>query len=332
QQYPNTTTTYKAVCKEGDCRSGEASRTVSVISDSKETLTYTGKTLLCNGESSTSPSFSGCDGGTVRILRATGGDQVTGNVNVNVEYAAICSKGSRDVSTTSFYISSGSSPSNLIIKEAINGSESTLTASASGVKSYQWSTGATDASITVSTDATYSVTAYSDYFQKGCSTSASKSVTIPKPNQEPVTPEISSLGTTVCENKNSGVTLSVTNCNGTVSWSTGKIALSITVYTAGKYTAYCTLGGKTLGSDLEISNNVPKLKINPSPTRLQLESIDGCTMGIKWTRMENGRLTTIANSNPSYIDIQATDYGQYEAICSNECGSSRTTYTVMPPR
>ncbi|GAB4011719.1 hypothetical protein GCM10028808_25970 [Spirosoma migulaei] len=336
---PTGDTYYAARCQSdnGGCQSGEGGQIVRVkTEDTIDILTYTGQQVLCNGESSTPRSFAGCEGGSVRVLLVQNGELYTTDGLVpDKEYAAICAKAGRgDVSRTTFGISSGRAPANLVINENANGSTVTLTASSSGVKSYKWSTGATDASISVSTDNTYSVTAYSDYSQQGCTASVSKSVTIRKPSQEPVTPAISSLGTTVCENKDSGLTLSVTNCNGTLSWSTGKTTQSITVYTAGKYTAYCTLEGKTVQSDIIISNNVPKIEIMPpappTSTRLQIRSIDGCTNGIKWTRMENGRVINLTSSNPSYIDIRASDYGQYEATCSNECGSSSTTYTVRP--
>jgi len=112
---------------------------------------------------------------------------------------------------------------------------STTTLTASGGDSYVWSTGATTASITVSSVGTYSVTVTSD----GCSSTASAVVT------DAASSITASGPTTFCHG--GSVTLTAASADAYL-WSTGQTTQSIVVAASGNYTVQSTHGGCTVTS------------------------------------------------------------------------------------
>ncbi|MCP9764190.1 hypothetical protein EGI31_14655, partial [Lacihabitans soyangensis] len=155
----------------------------------------------------------------------------------------------------------------------------------------------------------------------GCSVTASLVVTV-KP--KPQAPVIAIDGpTTVCET--GSVKLTATGCSGVVKWSNNTTGTSITVSSAGTYTAIC------LANDCESSNsNSITIQNGSIPTAPIIETNKticcdgekatltavGCTGSLKWSTGE----TTAS--------IQVSASGDYTATCTNTCGTSSASNKI----
>jgi hypothetical protein len=321
--------TYKATCTiSTNCgnKSSSDEATVTVTPSKPKpsgNFAYTGKSILCDGESSTPGSFVGCDG-TVEVGWKTGGIY-TGNDLRPGEYYAICKV---DGAKTTFGISSSSRPYNLSISKSPNvssiesGQSITLSASANGANSYKWNTGSTASSISVNptTTATYTVRAYSGNSQDGCESSSEArqtiSVSVPCTNP-PDQPSLTASVATICGSGNSALTAS--GCtNGTLSWSTGDgNTSSITVYNAGTYTVYCSTDNCPAKSATKsiAKANWPDISTNGSTL-----TATNCPWPMVWTKRSGSPSVEIQISTSSMATVNGG--GLYEVKCANGCTGS----------
>lgn len=151
---PTTNTTYSVFGGSGNCAD---TASVTVIVSSGITANISGNTTICSGGNTT--------------LTATGGNNyswTTGattssiivSPSTNTTYSLIASSGTcTDTTSITVIVASGISASITGNTTICGGGHTTLTAS--GGNSFSWNTGATTASITISTTGTYSVIVFS---------------------------------------------------------------------------------------------------------------------------------------------------------------------------
>ncbi|MGQ0827442.1 MAG: gliding motility-associated C-terminal domain-containing protein, partial [Bacteroidota bacterium] len=215
---PATNTTYTVLVTTG-CT---ASASVVVTVQSGLTPTITGTTMICNGSSTTLTANSGGtyvwnDGSTNASLTVSPGSPTSYSVTVT---SGLCS------GTASVQVMVTPNPAPTVSGNTIcSGEGTTITANAGGT--YNWSTGQTTASITISPSVTTTYTVV--VTNTGCTGSATAEVRV---NQTPA-PSISNPAT-ICSGQSTVLTT-----NGTVgpyAWSNGATTSSITVTPASSIT------------------------------------------------------------------------------------------------
>ncbi|MFN6076417.1 MAG: hypothetical protein ACK46Y_12700, partial [Fluviicola sp.] len=198
------------------------------------TVTAGGPTTFCAGGSVTLTSSTGTtylwsNGATTQSINVT----TAGTYTVTITNASGCTS----PASTGTVVVVNSLPATPTITAGgpttfCAGGSVTLTASTG--TSYLWSTGATTASINVTTPGTYTVQITN---ASGCQSAASVGTTVTV-NALPSTPTITAGGpTTFC----AGGSVTLTASTGTsYLWSTGATTASINVTTAGSYTVQVT--------------------------------------------------------------------------------------------
>ncbi|MBA4854070.1 hypothetical protein H1R81_27005, partial [Emticicia sp. BO119] len=229
----STAGTYTATCKNA-CGESDPSQNIVIrknVMSSPPTVTAN-KTSLCGTETAILTA-TGC-GGTIKWnTNATGSTLAVSSAGT---YSAVCvSSCGTSAASNIITITSGGNPSAPTVaatKTSLCGTETaTLTATGCG-GTVKWSTNATGTSITVSTAGTYTATC-----TNSCGTSSTSNAIIITTGSMPTAPTLSSNKTSICGNETA--TLTATGCNGSVKWSTDATTTSITVSTAGTYTAVC---------------------------------------------------------------------------------------------
>lgn len=200
-----------------------------------------------------------------------------------------------------------------------------VTLTSSPGTSYLWSTGATSASINVTTSGTYTVQVTN---AAGCQSAAS-SGTVVTVSAPPSTPTISAGGpTTFC----AGGSVTLTSSAGSsYLWSNGATTASINVTTAGTYTVQVTSGGGCLSA----ASSGTTVTVNVLPTTPTI-SAGGST-----TFCAGGSVTLTSSAGSSYLwsngattsSINVTTAGTYTVQVTNANGcqsaaSSGTSVTV----
>ncbi len=209
-------------------------------------------------------------------------------------------------------ITAGSVPSISISPgTAVNicsGQSATLTAS--GATTYLWSTGATTASINVSTAGNYTVT----------SSNACGSDTVVVNVTVTNTPSVSITSTAMVICPGQSATLTASGASS-YSWSGGQTGNSITVNTAGVYTVTGTSTCGTASATFNLTQgNVPTAIISSPSTIL----------------CNNSTLTLTATGGDSYLWSNGTTTsattintpGIYAVTATNTCGSDTANFTV----
>ncbi len=210
------------------CGTGLAS--VEVTQASAIVVTISGNTTLCAGETTT---LTASGASTFVWSTGTTGPSIT--VSATGTYSVTASSNCGTV-TESVTVSVGSIPAVSVSSGSMicAGGSATLTASSNAP--VLWSTGSTDASITVTTPGTYSVTA-----TNGCGTSTASTTVI-----EGTAPTVEVSGEDLlCPGAQ--VVLTAT-ANAPVTWNNGATGNTLTVTTAGLYIATAT---NACGSDTD---------------------------------------------------------------------------------
>lgn len=288
-------------------------------------ITPSGSTALCAGNTVTltannGSSYSWSNGATTKsIVVSTAGTYVvtvTTNGVSAVSAPVIVTVGTAQAATIT---ASGST--------ALCGGGS-VTLTASSASSYQWSTGATTRSITVSNAGNYIVTCTNS---TGCSaTSQATAVT----SGSGTTPVISANGaTSICQGK--AVTLTSTVA-GSYLWSNGATTRSINVSSSGTYSVTANPGSACSSGSNTINVTV---KPNPNPVFSTSGPLSFC----------NGNSVTISsstNSAYSYVwfknnsvmsgqvgnTYRATTPGAYKVrVMQNGCVKYSGSYNVTVP-
>ena len=318
---PLVTSSYTATCKVGECAS-VASTPVTVTLTAGETPTITAsKDALCEGGSVTLTAGN-C---SKNILWSTGATtaSITVTPATTTTYEVKCING-ECIENATKVITIASKPATPILtcgKERICAGES-LTFTAHGCDGIiTWSTGVTGTTMVVTPTITTTYTAICTI--NGCTSNSSKPATITVFNQTP--PTITASAESVCNG--GSVTLTTSNCDGAVLWSTGATTASITetITAATTYTVKCivdecesstsktiTIGGGSAISAPVISTNKTSFCGNETATLTAI----GCIGSVKWNTGAVG-LT---------ISVGA---GTYTATCITTCGESGNSNAIV---
>lgn len=191
-----------------------------------------------------------------------------------------------------------------------------VTLTASGGTSYSWSTGATGASITVTSSGTYSVTATNSC---GSGTATQNIIVTPPP--------IANITLSGSNNFCAGdsVTLYASG-NGNFLWSNGSNADSITVFNSGSYILQATNACGTMLATQNISViTAPSASISASG------STSICP-GTSITLTASGGNSYSWNTGATASSISVSTAGTFSVTASNVCGSSTAmqTITLLP--
>ena len=303
------------------CPSG-TSNTINVTilpAASKPTITAQSSTTFCSGGSVTlnSSSLSGnlwSNGSTAQAITVS----ASGTYTVVVTGSNGCASDPSDpvpvtvLNAPTAPTISANGPTTFCL-----GGNVTLTSS--GGSNSQWSTGATGASIVVSTSGNYSV---SYLGANGCQSNTSNQTVITLAT--PATPTISASGsTTLCSGQS--VVLTSSSASGNL-WSNGATTQSITVSTAGTYSV--SVNGSN-GCVSNASSNVSVQVVN-NPT-IPIISSNGptsfCTGG-------NVTLTSSSNSGNTWSNgsttqsIIVSQSGNYSVTVSGSNGCTSGTSAV----
>ncbi|TDB65254.1 DUF7507 domain-containing protein [Arundinibacter roseus] len=238
----NATRSFTAICKTDACESGESNVvTVNVVAPNAPIIA-SNKTVICSGDAVQLTS-TGCSG-TVTWSNGMTGVSITVSPNATTSYTATCGvdacvSGSSNTVTINVN-TSGQAPVIAAGKSTVcSGEEVTLTATGC-IGMVQWSNGQEGASIKVTPTATSSYTAICKATSSTCASGASNTVVI---TVSPLTPPtLTSSKASICVGES--VTLTATQCAGTVKWSNGMSGASINVTPAATttYTATCESG------------------------------------------------------------------------------------------
>jgi large repetitive protein len=278
-----------------------------------------------------------CQGGSVTLTAPAGYPSYSWSTGATTQSITVSASGSYTVTVTNAYgCSSTSAGRNVTVNpnpatpaitasgptSICEGGSVTLTAPAG--YTYNWSTGATTRSITVSTAGSYIVTVTD---ANGCyATSAATSVTV---NANPATPTIGASGpTTFCQG--GSVTLTASAAPSYL-WSNGATTQSITVSASGSYSVTVPNA-----SGCTATSAATAVTVNPNP------STPSITPSGPTTFCEGGSVTLTAPAGFSYAwsngattqSITVSASGSYSVTVTNANGcsatSAPTSVTVHP--
>ncbi|GAB3713825.1 hypothetical protein GCM10027592_53330 [Spirosoma flavus] len=195
----------------------------------------------------------------------------------------------------------------------------TVSLSAVGNGTYRWSTGATTASISATSAATYSVTLTAS---NGCTATASAQVI-----QDDSAPSASinpTSATLTCANSSAILTA---NGTGTYHWNTGAISQTISVGTSGTYSVTVTAANgcsATATALVSQENSVPTVSINPASATLSCANpvVSLSAVGTGTYRWNTGEVTS---------SISATTAGTYSVTltATNGCTAIASAQVVQ---
>lgn len=307
----NTAGTYSVIVTNA-CGSDTANISVSTTPPPVATLSASGPTTFCVGDSVTLTAA----GGTT-YLWSTGATSASINVTTSGNYSVIvtdvCGSDTVSQSTTVLPLPTAaivaSGPTTFCAGDSV-----LLTAS--GGNTYLWSTGATTASIYVSAAGTYTVTS-----TNACGSAAATQTITNSPL--PVASISASGPTTFCPGGN--VTLTASG-GGTYLWSNSNTTSSITVNSAGLYIVAVT---NTCGTDTaQINVTLLPLPVAGISASGPLSFCEGNTIQLSATGGTSYQWSTGSSSSSITVDTAGT----FSVIATNACGSDTTqvSTSILP--
>ncbi|MBA4854071.1 gliding motility-associated C-terminal domain-containing protein, partial [Emticicia sp. BO119] len=316
----STAGTYTATCTTPCGTSGVSNAVVITTGGSPSAPTIAGnKTSLCGSETAILTA-TGCSG-SVTWSNGSTGTSITASTAGT--YTATCTTpcGTSGVSNA-VVITTGGSPSAPTIasnKTSLCGSETAILTATGCSGSVTWSNGSTGTNITVSTAGTYTATC-----SNSCGTSGVSNAVVITTGGSPSAPVIATNKPSLCGNETTEIT--ATGCGGTVMWSNGATGMSITVGTAGTYTATCTTTCGTSGVSNAViittgGNPTPPIVATDKPSLCGSETAiltaTGCSGTVTWTGGQTGTSLTVNAA------------GTYTATCTNLCGVSGASTPIV---
>ncbi|MEA5460979.1 SdrD B-like domain-containing protein [Arcicella sp. LKC2W] len=299
---PTVSTTYKAVCKEFECVSPEATVDVIVTPTPNAPTIVCAKGEICPGETITLTAIN-CNG---QVKWSTGQETTTITVfpTTTTNYTATCSfKGCTSAVSTPYVLTVKPidvpiiKTSDLIV--CVGGS-ATLTAEGCTGKVTWYYGDKNETGATIIVKPTTTTIYYATCSSTVCHSDKSAPVTVQVVNPAP--PIVSSGTSTICAG--SSVDLTATGCeSGIVTWSDGQKGSVITVkpLVSTSYTATCSIG--TCVSEASIKRNITVTDFaKPTITADKLtvcvgQSItltaNGCNGTVKWSDGVTGSPRTI---------------------------------------
>lgn len=324
---PAVTTTYSVSCGSGTC-SASANKIITVGGLGQTPTLTSSKSSICNGEevtltaTSCSGTISWTQGTSLTVIGSNATLKVTPNATTS--YKATCSTGTSCSGFATTAINVSIKPESPIVTTGLNrvcaGADVVFTAH-NCIGIVNWSNGTTGATITVNpiVNTSYSATCNVN----GCASLPSTVILIQIITQ---IPKITASSESVCAGGN--VTLTASDCSGTIAWSTGSTAASIILNptTETVYTLTCTLEGCVGKSTKTITIGTGQL---PSLTATKTNACAGesvtitatnCSSSIAWSTGTVGNTLIV---NPALTTI-------YTATCgSGSCsGTSNITINV----
>ena len=306
------------------CQSVASAATVVTVNalPAAPTITPGGPTTFCAGGSVTLTSSAG-----TAYLWSNGATTASINVTTAGSYTVqVTNSGCQSPASAPTVVTVNALPAAPTITPGgpttfCAGGSVTLTSSAG--TSYLWSTGATTASINVTTAGSYTVQVTN---ASGCQSSAS-APTVVTINALPAAPTITAGGPTTFCNGNS---VTLTSSAGTsYLWSTGATTASINVTTTGTYTVQVT-NASGCQSAASTGTTVTVTTGPPAPT---------ITAGGSTTFCAGGSVTLTSSAGTTYLwsngattpSINATTSGSYTVQITNAsgCQSVASTATVV---
>lgn len=310
---PTTTTTYVYSF-------GGFTDTATVTVLPNPSITLSNNQTICNGQSTTltasaSPASTflwstGATGNSISVSTAgtytvtatsvTGGCTSNASVNVSVESVTVAIN---PVNTT-----------------ICNGQTVSLTATPSMASNLLWSTGSTNATISVGTAGTYTVTATT---ANGCTANANSIVNVQAAPVLTITND-----TTICSGQTINLTVN-SNIPATLLWNTGSTNNTINVSNAGNYSvvATSTPDGCVSTTDVDVLVENISVSINPANTSIcngqvaQLTATASGPSSLLWSTGANG--ANLAVTNAGTYTVTATS--------PNGCTSSSSADVVVNP-
>lgn len=303
----NTAGTYSVIAS-GSCGTDSASINVTVLPQPNAQITANGPTTFCAGDSVTLTASGGTN-----YLWSTGASTASITVNTSGTYSVAVTN-SCGTDTSNISVSTSSAP---VAQITAGGPTSicpgdTVVLTASGGTVFNWSTGATTASITVNATGTYSVAVTGN-----CGTDTAV-ITITS-NPLPVAQITAGGPTTFCVGGNVVLTASGGN---SYTWSTSATTAAITVNTAGTYTVTTANGCGTDTATITISTlPLPVAQITANGP------LSFCVGG-NVTLTASGGTSYLWSNNSTSASITVNTAGTYTVTATNSCGSDATTVTV----
>jgi uncharacterized repeat protein (TIGR01451 family) len=327
---PTATTTYSVTCGTGTC-AATATKTITVGGLGMTPTLATSANNVCEGTSITL-SASNCTGTINWALTSNPtvsigtGSSITVTPSDTTSYTATCSTGTGCKGYASIVIYTTTRPAAPIVTcgaERICAGDTLVFTAHYCNGTVNWSNGATGAVMTVMPMVTTTYTATCTV--NGCVSPSSIPALITVITQTPV---ITASAETVCTG--GSVTLTASNCTGTLLWSTGatSVAINVSPTVATTYTVTCTVEGCAGKASKTINvgtGQVPVLTASANNvcagTAVTLTA-SNCSSSILW----NTGATT------SSINVTPTSTTTYTATCGNAscAGSANITVNVSP--
>jgi len=286
-----------------------SSATVNVVSHPLPTISISGDTYLCVGESN--------------LLTASGGNTYLWSNGTTAPSISVNHGGTYSVTGTTTYGCSNSDSVTVVSLEnlSISGNthicsgQSTTLSAVNGTGSYAWSTGSNSQSVTVTNPGTYTVTVTQP---NGCSSAVSTVVTTA------LLPTPSIVGSTsICQGQST--TLTATGGN-TYVWSTGGTNDHIDVSQTGIYMVTATNSeGCSAATNVAVT-------VNPLPT-VSINGITSFCQGQSTTLTANGGVVYAWSNGDFTPSVTISQGGVFTVTATNAAGCSstaETTVTVKP--
>ena len=283
-----------------DANGCSATATASVTVNPVPSGSISGNTSLCAGESTT--------------LTASGGNSYRWNTGATTPVITVSESGTYTCTFTNSYgcASTKSVTVSVFSAPIISGNTSfcqgaTTVLTASGGNSYRWSTGATTATINVSSAGTYTVTATSS---NGCTASSSSSITVnPLPNVA------ISGNNSFCQGASTTLTASGGN---SYRWSTNATTATINVSATGTYTVTATSSN---GCTASTSSSV---SVNPLPN-VAISGNNSFCHGSSTTLTASGGNFYQWSNNATTASINVNAVGTYTVTATSSSGCSASS-------
>ncbi len=237
---PTITTIYSVKCTVDGCGEAKTSEPVTVKVGTPDAPTVTSvPPSVCAG-GSVVLTATGCTSGTVVWSNGKTGATLIETVNATTTYSAVCKQGTCNSPESNKVIVTVTVPSVPTISCATSTicAGSTITLYATGCEgTVKWSDGQTGAIVTATPTKT---TDYTATCTIGTCTSAASSVATVNVGNPPA-PSVTCNATSICQGVQ--VTLTATNCTGTIIWNDGQVGNVITAKpnATTTYTAICKL-------------------------------------------------------------------------------------------
>ncbi|MCP1381405.1 T9SS type B sorting domain-containing protein [Runella salmonicolor] len=327
----NTTSTYTAICKIGNCESSPGAATVTVVPVPEKPVVICSTDKVCPGESVTLevPSCAGI----VHWSTGATGPAIVVTPTVTTTYTATCKVGNCTSPVSANYTIQVIPVTPPIVKatpSSVKLGETAVLTAEGCAGTITWSNGMLGASIVVNPTETTSYTAVCKI--GNCTSAASASVTVTVANC--TAPSIVATSAVICEGNS--VTLTASGCEGgTIQWSNNATGNSITVTPLGTttYTAVCKKADCTSSVSNTVTVAVTKVNV-PTIIASATTICKGDSVTLTATGC-NGTLLWSNGASSTSIKVAPTTTTSYWAKCKvGNCESAATapvTITVGTP-